>query len=293
MGSVGEFLFGREPEVEPIKPEQIYMKPTEEEQRLLRGLMGDAEQARRRRNEFQKSLQRFLQLGQQQFGQMFQPAINELQNIQRMGKFTVAPALNEAVALKNVALGELGTSLQALGEIRQGRLPLPFLANIRSQFEQEVGQAINQLANRGILNSSIAQRALTDAVNRAMERQVQFLPVASQLAIQPFQVASQGAQMPLQLGAGALGLLRQQIPFVTTPFQFATSQPVQFGLLFNRLAQQEQRLPFDIWRAMLLARAGMRGDVAVKEGSGGIIGGFFQGLGQGLGRGIGGAIGGG
>ena len=83
----------------------------------------------------------------------------------------------------------LPTVFQSLQSISQGYLPAPFRKALERQFQEMTGNILNKMAQRGILNSSVTQGALSSALGRIFDLQVQYLPTALEMAQAPLRTA--------------------------------------------------------------------------------------------------------
>ena len=85
----------------------------------------------------------------------------------------------------NQEQGMLTGILPQLQNISQGNLPAPFKHAVNSIFSQQLGGILNNLAQRGVINSSVTQNAIRDAMTRASDLQVNYLPTALNLTTAP------------------------------------------------------------------------------------------------------------
>ena len=182
-------------------------------------------------------------------------------------------SLNRANTLGNMAwnsglLGQalnnhrnlFGQTINELQDIASGNLPDPYKRAVNTVFKNQLGDILNQTAKRGIVNSSITQRAINDALTKAMDMQVNYLPVAARMT--------------------------------TLPYTFGTTKPLGLFGSMRELEKDYLSYPSNLWNAIMTARHGVVAQPIVKKGSGGLLGAMMPALGSGLGFAIGGPVGG-
>ncbi len=95
-------------------------------------------------------------------------------------------SLTRASDVGQKAYGFLGPLENNLLSISQGVLPSPYKKAVNRVFNEQLGGTLNNLANRGVINSSVGQRAISNALNRAMDMQVNYLPIAAKMSTLPY-----------------------------------------------------------------------------------------------------------
>ena len=89
-------------------------------------------------------------------------------------------------AVGNKAYGLLQKSFDNLNKISNFELPDPYKRAIESTFKDQLGRVLNETAKRGIVNSSITQGAINDALRKTFEMKANLLPQALQMSVAPF-----------------------------------------------------------------------------------------------------------
>ena len=89
-------------------------------------------------------------------------------------------------AVGNKAFGLLQNSFDNLNKIANFELPDPYKRAIESTFKDQLGGILNETAKRGIVNSSITQGAINDALRKTFEMKANLLPQALQMSVAPF-----------------------------------------------------------------------------------------------------------
>ena len=151
-------------------------------------------------------------------------------------------------------------TMGSLQSIAGGNLPDPYKRAVNTVFKTQLGDILNQTAKRGIVNSSIAQRAINDALTKAMDMQVNYLPVAAQMT--------------------------------TLPYNFGTAKPLGLFGSMREFEKDYLSYPANLWNTLMTARHSVVAQPIVKRGSGGLLGAMMPALGSGLGFAIGGPVGG-
>ncbi|WP_457625059.1 hypothetical protein [Persephonella sp.] len=142
------------------------------------------------------------------------------------------------------ALGQhnrlFGRTLSSLNSIAQGELPDPYKRAINSVFKTQLGGILDQTAKRGIVNSSITQRAVSDALNKTMDVQVNYLPIAAKMS--------------------------------TLPYEFGTAKPLGLFGAFREMEKDYLQYPANLWSTLMTARHGVRAMPIVQKGNSGLLG---------------------
>ena len=124
-------------------------------------------------------------------------------------------------------------SFSLLQDISEGHLPEPYQKAIETQFKERLGGLLNNLAQRGIINSSVAQNAISDALQKTADLSVAYLGEASRLARLPFEFAKTASLLPYDwyrlLYTSRYRLPSQ--PIVSTPIVQEGSPGLLGGLL--------------------------------------------------------------
>jgi len=265
---IGKFLFGSGDKVEYIPPKKLILKPTKEEKQLLADLFPYL-----RQNITRAKGVSGLGVNLPTF------ALTQYQRYYPSTLKTFGKSRQQLEKLSNLGF-QLGLSTTGmLKNIAQGQLPSSFQRAIKSQFSRTLGDILNTMAIRGVINSSITQRAISDAVRRAIDEQVKYLPIASELATKPLQSLAYTSR------------------FTTTPleiamqeYSFATGQPIN---LFNALRGIERsyiELPANLYAQMMSVRHRVMSQPVVRQGSPGLFGALAPGIGTGLGMALGMAL---
>ncbi len=225
FGGVGKALTGTRDKASWIPPSQLVAKPTWQEKALLDSLFPYAKSN-----------------------------IGKARNIGDIvwnGGF-----LNQAL---NAHRGLYGQTLNNLKSIGQGELPDTYKRAINRAFKTQLGDILNQTAKRGIVNSSITQRAINDALTKAMDMQVNYLPVAAKMAM--------------------------------TPYSFGVSQPLGLFGSLRDIEKDYASTPANMWNTMMSARHRVTAMPVVQKGKPGLLGPLGMGLGAWVGYSLGGPIG--
>ncbi len=95
-------------------------------------------------------------------------------------------SLKRATTLGDKAYGFLTPMMNNLNAITGGVLPYSYKRAVNTVFKNQLGDILNQTAKRGIVNSSVTQKAINDALTKAIDMQVNYLPVAAKMSVLPF-----------------------------------------------------------------------------------------------------------
>lgn len=180
----------------------------------------------------------------------------------------VETELNRYYQATKGLLPVLRQSLAQTQAVSRGELPASFRQAIERSFREELGGLLNQAAARGIINSSVTQQAIANALQRTADMRARYLQQAASLAQTPLRTALAGMSLleaPVQARYRLLGLAE-------TPLKFE-----------DRLMLR----PYETWLKLMSARHRVPGQVVVERGSGGLLGAIGGGLGAGLGMGLG------
>ena len=208
FGGVGKALKGEKDKLNWIPPEKLIAKPTEQETALLGGLFPYA----------QSSIGRARNVG------------NIAWNSGLLGQ-----ALNNHRWL-------FGQTINELQDIASGNLPDPYKRAVNTVFKNQLGDILNQTAKRGIVNSSITQRAINDALTKAMDMQVNYLPVAAKMT--------------------------------TLPYTFGTTKPLGLFGSLRDIEKDYASMPANMWNSLMSARYRVTAMPVVKKGKPGLLGGL-------------------
>ena len=207
-------IFGRPDKVSFIPASKIIAGPSEEERRLLSGIMPLA-----------------------------------IEGLERATKLSDIGANLPSLSAQMFEQGFTQTA-DLLNRVAQGELPEPFKRAINRAFTEQFGNIVNQASVRGILNSSVTQNAIAQALNRALDEQVRYLPTVARLGEEAF--------------------------------RFGTYQPLSLLNTLGNIQREHMQLPLHLYSQMLNTRLSLRSMPIVKRGSGGLLGAVASGLGQGL-----------
>ncbi|WP_297452599.1 hypothetical protein [Persephonella sp.] len=156
-------------------------------------------------------------------------------------------ALNNHRWLFGQTLGTFNNTLGQLNRISHGELPASYKRAVNSMFKTQFGDILNQTAKRGIVNSSITQRAINDALQKAVDTEVKYLPLAAELAKQPLGVAMSKYNFGISQLLGLFGSMRE-------------------------FEKDYLSYPANLWNTMMTARHGVVAQPIVKKGKPGLLG---------------------
>ncbi len=208
FGGVGGALRGSKDKLNWIPPEKLIAKPTWQETALLGSLFPYA----------QSSIGRARNIG----------------NVAWNGGF-----LNQALNAHRELYGQTLNNLKSIG---QGELPDSYKRAVNRVFKTQLGNILSQTAKRGVVNSSITQRAINDALTKAMDMQVNYLPVAAQMT--------------------------------TLPYTFGTTKPLGLFGSMRDIEKDYASMPANMWNTMMSARHRVTAMPVVKKGKPGLLGGL-------------------
>jgi hypothetical protein len=99
--------------------------------------------------------------------------------------------------LPNINLGTAFSNAKtALSSIAAGELPQSYQDALNSFIKTQMGGLLSNYARRGILNSSLTEKAISDTLMRANDLRANYLSQAANLAMQPYQLSASALQMP-------------------------------------------------------------------------------------------------
>lgn len=187
--------------------------------------------------------------------------------------------LNKLDALSNAATGLLNSpEMWQARRTAFGELPFSFEQMIQNHFQNQMGGILNETAKRGIVNSSITQKAIADALQNTFNERAKYLPIAQELAL-----------TPLKAKAGLLPLAEN---LTLQPVKFAVDAPLGLFGSLRDIQKDYIAYPANLWNSLMTARHGVVAQPIVRKGSGGLLGAMMPALGSGLGFAIGGPLGG-
>ncbi|WP_457641461.1 hypothetical protein [Persephonella sp.] len=206
FGGAGKVLFGEKDKVQWTDPRKMIAPASPQEKALL--------------------------------GKLYPYGMTSLSRANTLGNMTwnsglLGQAFNTHKNLYDQTMGNLQS-------IAGGNLPDPYKRAVESTFKTQLGDILNQTAKRGIVNSSITQRAINDALTKAMDMQVNYLPVAAQMT--------------------------------TLPYTFGTTKPLGLFGSMRELEKDYLSYPSNLWNTLMTARYGLRATPIVQKGNAGLLG---------------------
>jgi len=255
-------VFGSPTKIDWEKPNELIMPPSPEEKGLLSSLMGLAYSD----NSLAKGL---LDRGRKYFDYGLNDAFKSALSGQRYYGAT-AMMFSPAKFVKFVY-----PALQAQKITLSGQLPSGFLNSLLSSAKHTIGSILDQTSRRGIVNSSITQKAIADAIKDTIDNQVRYLSQYSALARGLYSSALSGAG----LGLDALG------KYISTAGYLS-----QLGKEPFIMAQSLSSMPYNLYSLLRSSRFRITAQPIVHGGSSGLLGSLAGAIAQPIGSKIGGWI---
>lgn len=162
------------------------------------------------------------------------------------------------------SLADTTTGLLSSEELRiaeraaRGELPQSFEDMIRNQFSRQVGGILNTMASRGIINSSVAQNAISQALQNTLAERARYLPLVQGLALRTLQ--QKASLIPLAERA------------TLQPLRFGVGAPIGLWSTLRDIQKDYLSFPANLYTQMMSARHSVRGMPVVKRGSPGLLG---------------------
>ncbi len=277
LGGLGGTLTGKPDQFKWIPPEQVIMKPSGTENMLLKGLfplaMGQLGLYRR----FDPG--KYAKISEGLFSAGFKDTLSGLQWLAREARgLLFSPEIQDAI------------------RAGRGELPDAFEDMIRNQLTNRLGGILNSAAQRGIINSSVVQGAISQALENTLAQRAKYLPLAQELALNPLKTKASLLPMAGELTMQPLRTKASLLPtvsgLITQPFRFAVNTPLGMSGALREVQQGYLSLPANLYSQMMSARHKVSGIPIVQRGSGGLLGALAGGAASGLGAGFGSWLGG-
>lgn len=288
LDSVSNTVLGKPDKIDFIPPEKLIPPPSEKETALLNQLYPYAIDSIGKSRAIYNKLWRtgLLDASLNTHRSLFNRALgdivasgDELTNAYRQ-------SLDRLTPIQQRLDRTLDSSLQQLQTISKGYLPDSYKQAINSLFKSQLGGILDKTARRGIVNSSITQRAISDALQRANDLQVNYLQQASNLAKQPLSAVLSSAPMQTSLAtapfryASTYAPLKSQL--ATTGYRFGTEEPLRQLRAVKNIEDSYLQFPANLYNSMLTSRYRVQSTPIVKPGSPGLLSTALGGLTQGL-----------
>ena len=167
--------------------------------------------------------------------------------------------LGKLRSLADTATGLLSSpELRIAEQAARGELPQSFVDLIRNQFSKQVGGVLNTMASRGIVNSSVTQNAISQALQNTLAERARYLPLVQGLALNALR--QKASLLPLAERA------------VLQPLRFGAGAPIGLWTTLREIQKDYLSFPANLYTQMMSARHSVRGVPVVQRGSPGLLG---------------------
>jgi len=173
--------------------------------------------------------------------QLVEPPSKEETNLLRRLYTTANTSLGFANTLNTQSFNYLKKALDSVNKISQGQLPDSYKRAVEFRFKQDLGGILDNYAKRGIVNSSITQKAINDALSKANDLSVNYLNQALSLAQAPYLLATSAKNDYLQLPSNLYSQLNSSRYRITAQPIIRSGSP---GLLTSALGGAASGLGF-------------------------------------------------